>query len=102
VAIENVEALEQMNAADVDVAAMLLMLQRRLSQTWRFCRRWGSLQIPDECRESLGLETAASARDQGSAVMLRRRRCRYRNRRLKAVVAAETHAEPLLPLKLKG
>jgi hypothetical protein len=40
-------------------------------------------QIPAECRESLRLDTTATAQDQDSAVMLRHRRCCYRNRRLK-------------------
>jgi hypothetical protein len=40
-------------------------------------------QIPDECRESLRLDTTAPAQDQESADMLRHRRCCYRSRRLK-------------------
>jgi hypothetical protein len=40
-------------------------------------------QIPDECRESLRVDNAAPAQDKESAIMLRHRRCCYRNRRLK-------------------
>jgi hypothetical protein len=59
--------------AKVDVAIMLLILQRRLSQnvvaefadllllpTLGFV-----LHVPDECCKSLRLDTAAPARDQG-------------------------------------
>ncbi len=42
------------------------------------------LQILDECRESLGLDTAVPAQDQVSAVVLRHRRHCRRNRRLRA------------------
>ena len=42
------------------------------------------LQILDECRESLGLDTAAPAQDQESAVVLRHCRHCCRDRRLKA------------------
>ena len=42
------------------------------------------LQILDECRESLGLDTAALAQDQERAVVLRQRRHCCRNWRLKA------------------
>jgi hypothetical protein len=41
------------------------------------------LQIPEEYRESLRLDTTALAWDQESAVTLRHRRRCYRNRRLK-------------------